>query len=887
MQELASQAHPIDRARPARGSAPNRARPVVAAALGIATLFATAPVRAQDADGDDPFSGVEEMIVVGTGGAAALLTANSKSVTAFDADTLGDLGVADISDLSDFTPNLEIVKAGTTSPTLFIRGVGLNDFSAAAAGAIAVYEDGVPRNSSAIQLGRVFDVEGVAVEKGPQGRGPYRNASGGAIKVLPRKPSGGFGGYATAQYGRFDFVDFEGAVESPIVPDLLAARVAFGFTDRGGWIRNRCAGAPPIEDRVPRAPGGLPTDPQWSYCGESIANAGDISEVPEGLPKWMNGIRNGSLRGILSFTPDAPMDPSFHLNLHGARVEDDSYVGQALGTRQNPILLDPTGPARGLFPANPNVQNEWLGGTDALGYRDRDVANDRRRIARSVSAACNASGTCQPGFVGKEANRLLGLSVVDLDQDPWTGDYNRAGETRMDRFGGVLRGAFSLTEDVELLSITGFESWDRETDNDFDFSPNVNFERLVDDDGRQWTQELRLTGGAAGDGPFRWEVGGLLLYEELTELREFVFSEGANGILGQAIRDFDQRTISGLVYVDFEVELSEFFTLELGGRYNYERKEGHYDLTRAGLTAVDNIDNEWDHPTGGVSLRYEPTEDLGFYVSYTHGWKSGTYSATVDLFSGVVVASPERIDAYELGWNLSLFDARLQLRGAVFFYDYFNYQLFTNNQSFGGSPEFVTINASSAENYGAELEATLEPWEGARAFVNFGWLESQFLLFFQRRVQEFREPGAGGNAVVVTQAISNTGNRLLNSPQFTVSIVASQDFDLGRLGIVTLRYNGAWTDDVYFDATGGVGVPNPEGRPVMPENGVGQEAYWLHGLGVDWAFAERAITISGWVRNLENTAYKRLVSDASAFQGTTINFVGMPRTYGITLRYEF
>ena len=45
--------------------------------------------------------------------------------------------------------------------------------------------------------------------------------------------------------------------------------------------------------------------------------------------------------------------------------------------------------------------------------------------------------------------------------------------------------------------------------------------------------------------------------------------------------------------------------------------------------------------------------------------------------------------------------------------------------------------------------------------------------------------------------------------------------------------------------------------------------------------------ISGWARNLENTAYKRVVADASAFQGTTINWVGMPRTYGLTVRFEF
>ena len=122
------------------------------ASLSAALLLAVPAAWAQQEQSDDPFAGVEEMIVTSSASSAALLVANSKSVTAFDADTLGDLGVADISDLSDFTPNLEIVKAGTTSPTLFIRGVGLNDFSAAAAGAIAVYEDGVPRNSSAIQL---------------------------------------------------------------------------------------------------------------------------------------------------------------------------------------------------------------------------------------------------------------------------------------------------------------------------------------------------------------------------------------------------------------------------------------------------------------------------------------------------------------------------------------------------------------------------------------------------------------------------------------------------------------------------------------------------------------------------------------------------------------
>ena len=98
------------------------------------------------------------MVVVGAQGVAELITGTA-SVTAFDAATLDAIGVQNIADISDFTPNLEVVVAGTTSPTLFIRGVGLNDFSPVATGAISVYQDDVPRGSSAILLGRIFDVE--------------------------------------------------------------------------------------------------------------------------------------------------------------------------------------------------------------------------------------------------------------------------------------------------------------------------------------------------------------------------------------------------------------------------------------------------------------------------------------------------------------------------------------------------------------------------------------------------------------------------------------------------------------------------------------------------------------------------------------------------------
>ena len=55
----------------------------------------------------DPWSGVEEMIVVGSGSAAELLR-TSNAVTAFDAQDLSNKGIDSIERVSQFTPNLAL-----------------------------------------------------------------------------------------------------------------------------------------------------------------------------------------------------------------------------------------------------------------------------------------------------------------------------------------------------------------------------------------------------------------------------------------------------------------------------------------------------------------------------------------------------------------------------------------------------------------------------------------------------------------------------------------------------------------------------------------------------------------------------------------------------------
>jgi iron complex outermembrane receptor protein len=871
---------------------------VLATFLWIAvtiSLFLAPPGWAQESgrasSSSDPWAGVEVMVVLGTEGMADLLTGTA-SVTAFDAATLETLGIQDISDLSDFTPNLEIVTAGTTSATLFIRGVGLNDFSPVATGAISVYQDDVPRGSSAILLGRIFDVQEVVVARGPQGTGPNRNASAGTIKIYPRQPTGEYNAFLSASYGNYNYVDLEGALEMPLIDDVLSMRNSFGFTKRGGWMKNRCSRLPAQDDRPQRAGAQrsvLYNNPVVSggasLCGEPVTFGNEGRSTLSGdLPSNVNDLSNWAIRSILKWTPDLSIDTSWSLNLHYSKVRDDSHIGQEIGVQG--LQRD----ANGVEHIVGSGPSPLAGSAD---YADADILNRLRALENFYLAECGA--LCElptPRDIrfplrdqaNLNARQLLGIELEDLDQDPFSAAVNEVGKTRNEVWGFALKGDADLTDSLQVKSITGFERWSRSTLQDLDFTPETRFHQSNKDRGHQISQELRLLGQLEGDTVFGWEIGGLLVADEVE-----VFAQAINGsseIQGRLTRVYEQKVLAMSGYVDLAWELTEVFGIDAGARWNYERKSMDYELGPGQLAAAKE-DISFDAPTGRVRLRYTPTEDASLYVMYSRGWKAGSYNPTSNPDRGLTFADPERIDALEFGWDLTSFEGRFRVSGAFFYYDYYNYQIFTAESNDAPNPEFVTINANSAQVYGAELETTFEPFDGTNLRVNFGWLESEFLDFTQFQLTA-TSGGGPLDSQLFQRPIVHTGGRLLNSPQFTVSIIASQRIDLGRAGALTLGYNASWTDDVYFDSSQGGGVPSAvEEAQVLSDDSISEKAYWLHGVTAEYRPLNSPLVLSAWVRNLTNEGYRNFAFDLNAFLNTTIHFIGEPRTFGGTLRIDF
>src|SRR5262249_36705433 len=328
--------------------------------------------------------GVEEIIVKGAESAAAQDFNVADSVKAFSAADLVALGATNIADLAAFTPNLEIVTAGSTTPTFFIRGVGLNDFGANSTSSVAVYQDDVPMGSQALQLGSLFDMESVNVLRGPQGSGLARNSSAGAIKLYGRKPTGQFNGYLRADGGNYDFQYYEGAVEAPIYEDMLSARFAFLYQDRDGTMKNRCGDAPPFEGRATTLTRRLV--PPWSICGESVLGSMGVAQpspIPPGLPRWVNDRHNWAGRGTMLFEPT--LETSFLFNAHGTHRNEDSRLGQSYGTNGIQCLYGVYSRYQpgnsGFYPQGYVVRNVLGGNQGSSGYLTPEV---RHRLTEMV-----------------------------------------------------------------------------------------------------------------------------------------------------------------------------------------------------------------------------------------------------------------------------------------------------------------------------------------------------------------------------------------------------------------------------------------------------------------------------------------------------------------------
>ncbi len=201
----------------------------------LTALAVPSVALAQDAAAEAASSeGLEEIVVTAQRREESLQKA-AVAVTAVTGDDLTKSGITETANLGRLVPSLVVQPTGGTT-SFFLRGVGTNSQNSFAENAVAFNFNGVYVGRPTAPAGVFYDLERVEVVKGPQGTLYGRNATGGAINVIPKKPVlGTFAGEGLLEYGNYDSKKASLALNIPI-GSTAALRLAGQIVDRDGYI---------------------------------------------------------------------------------------------------------------------------------------------------------------------------------------------------------------------------------------------------------------------------------------------------------------------------------------------------------------------------------------------------------------------------------------------------------------------------------------------------------------------------------------------------------------------------------------------------------------------------------------------------------------------------
>lgn len=201
------------------------------AAAGLALL-------AQSAWGEEapsPSAGLDEIVITAQREEESLQRA-ALPVSVLSPDTLTDAGVTQPADLSHLAPSLQVSGLSSSWSVFYIRGVGNFTGNSLADPAVTFNFDGVSIGRPSSTTGFFYDLERVEILRGPQGTLYGRNATGGAINVLPRRAElGRFGGELVAEYGEHEWMRVDGALNAPL-GDRAALRFAATRVAHAGFM---------------------------------------------------------------------------------------------------------------------------------------------------------------------------------------------------------------------------------------------------------------------------------------------------------------------------------------------------------------------------------------------------------------------------------------------------------------------------------------------------------------------------------------------------------------------------------------------------------------------------------------------------------------------------
>lgn len=837
----------------------------------------------------------------------------SGTAAAFSEDQLERVGIENVRDLGSSVPGLVIgVQEG--SAEVFIRGVGSSNNTELGDPAVALHLDGVyiprPRGAGAM----FFDIERVEVNSGPQGTLFGRNAVGGTVNIVSKRPVlGEFQAYAQATFGTYSTRSYTGAVNVPL-GDKLAVRVAawsevhdpywenagpiyhlpaaesadsyafrsqikyepsqdftalvaFDYVrERGtGWLGANFQG-PLTEEDDNGTPDDQTDDIATPYDIDTIDNPRRIYQ--RGMTPWYD-LKHWGVRGDLSYD----FGPVTAQLLGSFR--DMRYVqrnGGSAGLVYDGYEFDNTG-----APADNFGGNFWDQGSRSVVSELRFFAPETARFRWTVGGFFFHED--QDTFLGSNSDPANGFAGTEFPMP----------DTKGTSVAGYADATFDVVKEFRVIG-----------------GIRVTHEKKGRHDGL-----FAIYGGFPGDagrfGTEGFQFQGANNRSIFSVPNPSTVEERVNLFL-DGIKSFGARdTVPQALCADPEEGQQRIVQNETG---NFRCGPAGInpallaDPTSFGINTTpqnNDVTNTFFDWRAGVE--FDAADDNLLYFTVSTGHKAAGFNDTStvngELFDSVY--DPESLLAFELGSKNLFAEKSVRLNASAFYYRYSD-QVFQTviqvsppnplDPDSTGSSAALSQNAASSNILGLDLDFTYSLPFGLEANIHALLMDAKF-----------------GDGTIV-----NDGRLGFDIPTYPVDISGNW---LPRTTPVTLNYSltgqhfteiGSWDWSISgqtklrqymtpFNGRGNLlprsdGEPNPTSQGYLDltrPNGAARltdeiDPYTRFDLGAGWTHPEGRLSISGYVNNVLDTTY---VSSLISTPSLNLRFFNPPRTAGVRFKVEW
>ena len=699
------------------------------AALAGIGVFATPSLLA---------AGLEEIIVTATKRDEGIQEIPI-SVTAFSQSDLDIRGHNNLQGMQEVTPNLDfsIQSAGQNVARVTLRGIGTETLIGGGDPGVALHIDGVYVGRNIGSAADIFDIERIEVLRGPQGTLYGRNANGGSINIVTKRPTDELEGKVDITLGNYNQRKIRGVINVPL-GESVNSRLAMFTDQRDGYLKNLYNG----RDLGENDKSGARLSLLWeSDAGNEVLIKGfhTKSEGTGPASRFLgtdyaetdNGYSDTRLVGISSGNPNGPRPPA------GARVTADSYSLATTAIGES-VLPRPTGFYE-IRKDAPEFVSTVMEGLDVeVNYSISDNV-----LLRSITSYQTNNNEI---LVDADNSELaLETRQRDTNAEQYSQEFNLVSQ-----------------DDAQLQWLLGAYYYHEKISGDF--------ETIVPPG--QVPLDTRLSPGAVAGG------GGM---------RQF--------------RDMLHETDSYAIFAQLTYGFSDRLSATLGARYTWDEKYqyrstgGQVDLTNGyvatglghiGTFAPSGGKETWQEPSYRGSVSYNFTDDNLIFASYSHGYKSGGFDFNGGAFEdggsnidggAQVPYEPEFVNAIEIGSKNTFLDDRVRLNITAFTYDYEDLQVFRLT---GDGP--LTDNAATSSIRGVELESQYLLTDNLQIDATYARLDATYDEYIVERptLQDY------------------AGSNLNYAPEMTASLGIQYTMPMDQ-GDLVLRMDMSRKGKTYFD----------------------------------------------------------------------------------------